>query len=512
MFYVKKITALLTVLLAILLSPSTYAQSFTTASDANGADWYWNSTSLTLMLSDSSSFDSISLPDGAKIVIPSGKTLTVDASGNTNTVAINCTGALTIEGGGKLAVTAIDASGLSVQKLTASDIEFAVNVSRSSILNKHHTNPVNGIFANGNGTDAFVILKGCSGSIDGDFRGIDVNGADAIVDIKECRNLTVKGFTSDSTSTNFPYSGIRVVSNVIGSNTAEINIEDCVNMTVTGGTAIAMDAVVSASDNPKVNTPTSLNIKNSSVQINGFTSYYAAVFVNNYSKNSAGDGGGSVNVVGSDVTINAPNALGIMTSIQGDNTQTNIQFKDSQVNIIGSQGVKASNNGTSGNAGIDFDSCIIRMELTSENALIVDTNESDPHSIPDENKKGLLLLKTPTQNTVTLNNNVIIEQDFEFPAGAEFINTGDYTLLVKKGVTLTIDGEEYYFYADGCVIITPDNAVQVVIGDYDSESPTPTNIPKTGDNSHLVQWLCLMIVCTILFAATVRRKANGQFH
>lgn len=121
----KKTAVLLTVLLASLLVSSAFAQAFDSASDASGEGYDWNHTTLTLTLSGNASFDSLELPDGAKITIPAGKTLTDDASANAGTIAIHCSGALTIEGGGKLAVKAAEASGLTAQYLTASGIDAA---------------------------------------------------------------------------------------------------------------------------------------------------------------------------------------------------------------------------------------------------------------------------------------------------------------------------------------------------------------------------------------------------
>lgn len=497
--YMKRLTFLLAALLLSLLASSAFAQSFNNTTNVTGTGWSWDHSTLTLTLSESASLDSIVLPDKSTIVIPVGKTLTVTNSITPDAAAITCDGDLTIQGGGTLTVRAANASGLSTKTLTAANIAFDVDASAGT----------NGILASGG--DASVTLKNCTGSIQGGSRGIDVDGAKVDVSISECHNLAVTGRSGNSTSGNFPQSGIRVMSTVAGEYQANLTIEDCNNVTITGGTAIAMDAKANSL------TPVSFAIKNSSaVQINGSNTIYAAVFINNVkNSNDNTNKNGSVTIENSNVTINIPGGTGIMTSVHDKNTQTNVNITDSQVRFIANLGVKASNKGTGGTAGIDTDNSIIRMELSGEKPFVVATQDEDGnkvgdgHPMPDEDKKGLLVLIKQEAATVTLYDDFTMAQDYQFPADAKFVNAGDYALNVKPGVTLNIAGKAYYFPDGGQLIINPDGTVQVILaGAAAAEADSSANMPQTGDNSQMALWLYMMAASAAILAVSARRKAE----
>ena len=411
-----------------------------------------------------------------------------------------CSGALTIRGGGKLYIRAKGADGVVVKELTAADIEFDVEAVYNGVRNSE----IDGIQAAGGEGNAAVTLTNCTGSIKGGARGIDVKGANAKVELQACRNLSVTGAKASSGSVNFYWSGIRVLSNVTGEHLAEIKIENCQDVTVTGGTAIAMDAKLN-DHNEKVNTPVSLKIKNSSVMIDGYSGPYAAVFLNNDSRDTDGAGDGIVEIDGSDVTISNPIGLGIMTSVHGDDTDAMVKLTNSQLKFIAQMGVKSQDSGSNATAGIDMENSIIRMELATDLSLIVvPKGAADNPPLADEDRKGLLVLITPTQNTVTLYEDITIAQDYEFPEKARFINANNYGLNVEPGVTLKIAGKNYYFPNGGRLIINADGMVQVIMADDASLG----SMPETGDDSRLMLWLCLLTASAAILAAAVRRKED----
>jgi len=508
----RLIAALLTTALLLLSMPTALAATnLSDTASQSGTGWVWDHSTLTLTVSENITLDAISLPDGAKIGIASGKTLAVKSATET---AITGAGKLSISGG-KLVVeaTAEEAYGISAETVVIENIDLAIdsnshgisalNVQMNGVKMDIATTAAraDGIHAESATNDVSIALTNCSGTIDtsdttGRQSGIDAAGASVSVTLKNCDNLTVSGSeTEGSPGVEFYRCGIRLRNQVTGSYNVALTIEDCDNLTVSGGiAAIALD--VHTNTNSK--TPATLTVKNSSVLAKSTATCYAGIFVNNNGK--TGDADAAVNIIGSDLQVEVPNATGIMISTAGTETNNNVKIKDSLVQLDAKvAGIRAYNNGANGNAGISLEDSVLASN-TGDSAYIAEAKYAgkSEHDLSDMDA-ALVIAQRPSSTTATLYDDATIGYDYAFPTGTKFVKDADATISVAKGVTVTIDGVAHRFPYGGELVISEDGSVEAV----------PFNIngvPETADTGRPILWLSLALLCTLALAIDSRKR------
>lgn len=260
---------------------------------------YWNETEMTLSLPGGTYNESITLPDGATLIVNGDVTI---AAGTAN--AINCEGELTVIGNGKLNLTG--KNGIKATSVSISNIDVEIDVTSCGIY-----------VMNGNG-DSTVTLTKVDGNIAGDAAGIYVFGntvgSNASAKVDQC-NLKIESHRTSGYGRLTYYSGISVCTEGI----VEV---DC-----------------------------SIDIINSVVNASGCD---AGLAVNNYTGGENSSGSALINISGSTVVAEGKNTVwsGIFASVLGEHADANsyITITDSSVYSasINTGVMTSSQNGVSG--------------------------------------------------------------------------------------------------------------------------------------------------------------------
>lgn len=371
---------------------------FTDATDdESGEGWTWNNDSKTLTLNGVTVKNHIVLPDGATIVVTEGteNSVTVE-SGN----AIYADGALTISGKGKLSVASgFDVSGANAVCATGSvtviDTELvakafyavvapSVSITNSKVDLYGYYYGIQAKTTTGD-ADSVVTLTNVSGKIAGYYYGgINAHSetADVAVLLDGCHDLKIYNeVNADSTSVNFTYAGIRAYTRGSGMD-ALVTIEDCENVSISDSTMAVVVANNANAANEAVAEVKFLLKDSIGITLEGRTSCYSAVFVNNYGIEN--DDSAILAIENSAVKVVAPKCIALMTSTK---------LAPSEVNIEGST--------------VEFEARVSGIRTISADAEYADTDIID---------STIVFVSEPSANYVdkSINGVVIPDYDFDF--------------------------------------------------------------------------------------------------
>ncbi|MBO5511092.1 MAG: hypothetical protein J6B24_05100, partial [Clostridia bacterium] len=363
--------------------------------DESGEGWTWNNDSKTLTLNGVIVKNHIVLPDGATVVVTEGteNSVTVE-SGN----AIYADGALTISGKGKLSVAsgfyvsganAICATG----SVTVIDTELvaqavyavvapSVSITNSKVDLSGYYYGIQAKTTTGD-ADSVVTLTNVSGKITGYYYGgINAHSetADVAVLLDGCHDLMIyNGVNANNSSVNFNYAGIRAYTRGSGMD-ASVTIEDCENVSISDSTMAVVVANNANAANEAAAEVKFLLKDSTGITLEGGTSYYSAVFVNNYGIEN--DDSAILAIENSAVKVVAPKDIALMTSTK---------LAPSEVNIEGST--------------VEIDARVSGIRTISADAEYADTDIID---------STIVFVTEPSANYVDKSINGVVIPDYEF--------------------------------------------------------------------------------------------------
>ena len=332
------------------------------AGDLSGEGWAWSHDTKTLTLSGVSVQTNIVLPDGATLVAADGTENDVAvAEGN----AIYVDGSLTVSGKGKLSVESgfeVDNARaiLATASITVKDTELSakaecavaapsVSITDSKVDLYGYYYGIHAKTTTGE-ADSVVTLNNVSGKIAGyGYGGINAHSetANISVTLTGCKDLEIANeYNADSTGVNFNYAGIRAYTRGSGKDVSVV-LENCENVSVSNSTMAIVAACNANAANPAAANALVKIANSTGIVLEGRTSCYSAVFVNNYGLED--DDSAQLVIDGSDVQVLAPNATGLMTSsidapstIAVDNSSVEITAKQVGMRNIASKAEDAS--------------------------------------------------------------------------------------------------------------------------------------------------------------------------